>query len=223
MITKKSKKSNLENKKAIFFEIGMVLALSIALIAFEWSTTESPANAPIAGWDEIYEEDYNEVIRLEVEKIIMPPQPTYEIVIVDDEVEIEEPDFDFDIDIDPDAIVIPPLTDEPPVDDDVPVYFAEEMPRYRNGERINFKRHMQQIVNYPEEAIHLDLEGTVHVQFVVDKHGNIKDIKIIRGIDPLLDNEVIAAIHQSEKWEPGRQNGHAVNVAMSIPIVFRLQ
>lgn len=224
MITKKSKKSNLENKKAIFFEIGMVLALSAALVAFEWSTTESSTFKPLSAWDNSFD-DVTEVdiTRPEMKRIIEPPLPVYEIAIVDNNTEIPEPDLNFDIEIDPDkGYYIPPIDDEPPVDDD-PVFFPQEWPTYRNGDRANFRNHMQLIVKYPQEAINLGLEGTVFVNFVVNKEGDVTNISIARGIDPLLDNEVIAAIQQSEKWKPGRQNGLPVSVSMTMPIIFKLQ
>jgi protein TonB len=224
MVTKKSKKSNLENKKTIFFEIGMVMALSIALVAFEWSTTESPGSTLLTDWDDTIEEELEiDITRPEIEQKIKPPPPMPLIVIVDNTLDIPEPEFEIDIEIDPNGgYFIPPLEDEPPVTDD-PIFFPQEWPKYRNGERINFRNHMQQIVDYPQEAINLRLEGTVFVNFVVNKQGEVSNITIARGIDPLLDYEVIAAIQQSEKWKPGRQNGLPVSVAMTMPIVFRLQ
>lgn len=224
MKAKKSKKTNLENKKTLFFEIGMVLALSVALVAFEWSTTESFNSTLLTDFGDIIVYD-NDIIntRPEVKQKVRPPDPLPPIRIVENTIDIPDPDFDFDIEIDPEGVFyIPPLDDEPPVTDD-PVFFPQEWPTYRNGKPINFRNHMQLIVNYPQEAINLRLEGTVYVKFVVNKKGNVSDISIARGIDPLLDNEVIAAIQQSEKWKPGRQNGLPVSVAMTMPIVFKLQ
>ena len=224
MTTKKSKKSNLENKKAIFFEIGMVLALSTALVAFEWSTTESPDRILLTDWDETIEHELDmDITRPEIEKRVEPPLPVYEISIVDNNTEIPEPDLTFDIEIDPNGgYYIPPIDEEPPVTGD-PVFFPQQWPTYRNGDRANFRNHMQQIVEYPQEAINLGLEGTVFVNFVVNKEGYVSNISIARGIDPLLDNEVLAAIQQSEKWKPGRQNGLPVSVSMTMPIIFKLQ
>lgn len=224
MITKKSEKSDLENKKSIFFEIGMVLALAIALVAFEWSTPESPSKPLVSDWGDVIEEMLVDITLPEVEQKIKPPPPLPIIKIVDDDIKIPEPDFNFNVDIDINhSVFIPDTDDDPPVVDSLPLIIAEIMPVYREGGLINFRNHMQQIVHYPEKAIGLDLEGTVYVQFIVDYRGNVKNIDIIRGIDPLLDNEVIAAIQQSEKWKPGRQNGRAVNVAMSMPIKFELR
>ena len=58
---------------------------------------------------------------------------------------------------------------------------------------------------------------------VIDKEGNVNDIKVLRGVDPLLDNEAIRVIKSMPKWTPGKQKGKAVNVKYTIPVSFKLQ
>lgn len=69
----------------------------------------------------------------------------------------------------------------------------------------------------------MSIEGKVFAQFVIDKRGNLTGIKILRGVDPLLDNEVVEALKNSPQWKPGMQNGQPVKVAMSMPISFQLR
>ena len=97
------------------------------------------------------------------------------------------------------------------------------MPQYHNGGLENFHKFIQQIVNYPSAAVEHGLEGKVFVKFIVDKKGYVTNIEIQQGIHPLLDNAVIAALQKSDRWQPGKQGGFPVNVAMSMPVVFRLQ
>jgi protein TonB len=223
MNTKKSEKSNLENKKTLFFEIGLTLALSTALIAFEWATPDPADKTQTYMGYNLFEEELEiQITRPEVERVTKPPALP-EINIVEDDYEVPDVDINLDVDAGENTrIFIPELPDEAPVEDPV-VYFADKMPRYRGGDLTLFRDHMQMIVNYPAMAVDLGLQGTVFAQFVVDKNGNVTDIKITRGIDPLLDNEVIAAIKKSERWEAGEQTGRKVKVGMSIPIIFRLQ
>jgi periplasmic protein TonB len=60
------------------------------------------------------------------------------------------------------------------------------------------------------------------VQFVIDEQGNITDVKIVRGVNELLDNEALRVIKAAPKWMPGKQNGQAVKTNMVVPIDFKL-
>jgi len=225
MVAKKTDKSNLENKRFLFFEIGMVLALTAALVAIEWRNAK-PQTAYIAynGDEFIPEELKIEITRPEVKKEILPPDlPEIKIVINEDE--IDDDPFDFDVEADEDDIIefIPfePKEEKPEPDDYV--FIAEKMPRYHNGGLENFHKHIQEIVEYPAAAVEIGLSGKVFVKFIVDKKGYITGIEIQQGIHPLLDNAVIAAIKKSDRWQPGMQGGFPVNVAMAMPVIFRLQ
>jgi len=223
MISKKTNKADLEKKRSLFFEIGLVIALAIALIAFECTPVEKPADNFLSYLDDpINEELEIDITRVEKKKEMKKPK-AIEIKIIKNEVDLPGDDIDLDMDVDIDDCIfdIPELPDEPGVEDTF--FIVEYMPEYRNGGLQNFHKHIQEIVKYPREAIDLGLEGTVYLTFVVDKRGFISNIKIIRGIDPLLDNEVIAAIEKSEQWKPGIQAGRKVNVSMSMPVTFRLQ
>ncbi|MGD2035011.1 MAG: energy transducer TonB [Bacteroidales bacterium] len=224
MVSKKTRKANLEKRKPLFFEIGLTIAIALAIAAFELSPSEKPPVIDLSYLDEFIPEELEiDITRVEKKKQLEKPK-AIQFEIVENTVDIPEPDFDLDMDIDPWDLVyyLPDLPDEPPEDDDIFVA-AEEMPQYRNGDLMYFHNFIQSIVKYPPAAIELGLEGTVYVTFVVNKKGKITGIKILRGIDPLLDNEVIAAIERSERWKPGKQSGRPVNVAMSMPVTFKIQ
>ena len=224
MISKKTNKADLEKKKPIFFEIGLTIALALALIAFEFSPKETAANNYLGNMDDSFIDDIEMIIteREKIEELIKPKAIQFEIV--ENTAVIDEPDFDLDPEIDPDEgyIWLPDTPEEDPVEEDT-FFVVEEMPEYRNGGLGNFHKHIQESVEYPQTAMEMGLEGTVIISFVVDKKGNVTSIKILRSIDPLLDNEVIAAIEKSDKWKPGRQTGRPVNVSMVIPVAFELQ
>jgi protein TonB len=226
MVAKKSEQTNLENKRFLFFEIGMVLALSAALVAIEWKSAKPQTIYMAYNGDEFFPEDMTaEITRPELKKEIKPPELP-EIHIIKDEAKIEDDPFlDFNVDANEGDIIefIPFEPKEEKPDSFVFVYFAEKMPRYHNGGLDNFRKHIQEIVEYPPTAVEMGLSGKVFVKFVVDKKGYVTGIEIQRGIHPLLDNAVIAAIKKSDRWQPGMQGKFPVNVAMSMPVVFRLQ
>lgn len=224
MISKKSNTANLEKKRFLFFEIGLTIALALALLAFEFSPTEQPKNNYLSNTDDSWDENWDVKIT-RVEKKVEKKRPkAIQIEIIPNEVDIPGDDIDIDTDIDiGEGVPFDPWEpEEDPVTDDT-FFIAEKMPEYRNGGLNEFHQHIQEIVNYPQLAIEMQLQGTVTVYFVVNKNGEVTDIKIIRGVDPLLDDEVIAAIKKSEKWKPGRQTGRPVNVAMVMPVAFKLQ
>jgi len=78
-------------------------------------------------------------------------------------------------------------------------------------------------LNYPEEDLKNNIQGTVWIEFIVYKDGIIKNIKIVKGINENLDNEGIRIIKQMPKWKPGEQQGKKVNVRYTMPIKFRIQ
>jgi protein TonB len=225
MISKKSNKANLEKKRPLFFEIGLTIALALALVAFELSPKESTENNLLSLTGTDYIETIDAIITRPEKKENMEKPKAIKIEIVDNSLDIPEPDLNFDLDIDPDEGIDfdPWEPEDEPAEDNGIVFFAEKMPEYRNGGLENFHKYIQEKVKYPQTAIELGLQGTVFVSFVVDKHGEIINLTITRGVDPLLDNEVIAAIEQSDKWKPGMQTGRKVNVAMSMPVTFKLQ
>ena len=128
--------------------------------------------------------------------------------------------------------------DEQPVVNEMPktqedgneIYFiVERMPEFPGGD-IAMREYIKESTVYPEEAKAKGLVGKVFVQFVIDKEGNVVNIKIARGVDPLLDAEAIRVVKDMPKWKPGAQskkiNGEKVwvpqNVSLTVPVNFEL-
>ena len=61
------------------------------------------------------------------------------------------------------------------------------------------------------------------IQFVVERDGSITDVRVARGVDPYLDKEAVRVVKSMPKWIPGKQNGKAVRVKFTVPVMFRLQ
>jgi len=77
-------------------------------------------------------------------------------------------------------------------------------------------------VKYPREAIQSKIHGKVYVNFVVDELGDVTNIKVIKGVYKVLDDEAIRVIKLMPKWEPGRMEGKAVKVSYTVPINFNM-
>ncbi len=75
---------------------------------------------------------------------------------------------------------------------------------------------------YPSQAVKNGIQGRVMVSFVIDKSGEVRDVKVTRSVDPLLDDEAVRIVTASPKWRPGRVKGQKVNVELTIPIEFKL-
>ena len=127
--------------------------------------------------------------------------------------------------------IVNEMPKSPDDDDNQIFFFVEKMPEFPGATDIfavsNF---LSENIKYPEEAKAKSLSGTVFVQFVVNKEGDVVNIKIARGIDPLLDAEAIRVVKNMPKWKPGAQstriNGEKVwvpkNVFLTVPVKFTL-
>ena len=98
---------------------------------------------------------------------------------------------------------------------------VEQMPEFPGGMGECMKW-LGQNIKYPAEAIEKEIQGRVILQIIVEKDGTITNAVVAKGVHPLLDNEALRVINQSPKWEPGKQNGEAVRVKYTLPVLFKL-
>ena len=104
-----------------------------------------------------------------------------------------------------------------------PVFFiVEQMPDYPGGEQA-LRDFIASAVNYPEEAKEKGIEGRVYVSFTIADDGKVTDVKIARGVDPILDKEALRVVSSMPDWKPGMQRGVPVNVQFTVPIIFTLE
>lgn len=110
----------------------------------------------------------------------------------------------------------------PQVREDGVYMYVDQMPVYPKGQE-GIMKYLTETVKYPAVALAKGVSGNVLVQFVVKKNGKISDFKVMRGVDPLLDEEALRAVKEIPgKWIPGREKGKKVPVAYTIPVSFRL-
>lgn len=85
-----------------------------------------------------------------------------------------------------------------------------------------WQRYLNKTLRYPQDAIDNEIQGTVVIQFIVDKEGNVSDVEAISGPEELR-SEAVRVIKKSGKWTPAVQNGRQVKSYKKQPIVFRLE
>jgi len=106
--------------------------------------------------------------------------------------------------------------------DNEPRIFVEEMPEFPGGNSA-LLRFVSDALKYPDEAIINNIQGRVTIKFAVNINGSVDRIEVIRGIDPLLDNEALRIISTLPHFKPGKQNGVPVPVWFTIPVVFKIK
>jgi protein TonB len=85
-------------------------------------------------------------------------------------------------------------------------------------------RYLNKNLRYPDDAVNNEIQGTVVVQFIVDKEGNVSDVQPISGPENGgLRDEAVRVIKRSGKWTPAVQNGRQVKSYKKQPIVFKLE
>lgn len=229
METKKNKKYDLERRRPVFFGIGMIISLSLALVAFEWKSEIDPIIIPEEPEEEIWYVMIDPIVTKQDQP--KPPKPIKQEKQVIDQAtiikevteefseETDEPDFDLgqiDIEISDDAF----KKEEKPTD--APFLIVEEMPSFPGGERALLE-HIANNLKYPRGAQRMGIQGRVSVKFIIDEEGRITNIEIVRGIGAGCDEEAIRVLKTLPKFSPGKQRGQPVKVQMQLPINFKLQ
>ncbi len=124
----------------------------------------------------------------------------------------------------PEEIVIEEKPKNDVIEDDGPAFIiVEESATFQGGDINAFRIWVQQNIVYPTAAAEAGISGKVIVQFAVNTHGKVVDVKVLRGVHPELDKEAVRCILSSPPWIPAKQGGKAVKQQFSMPIVFTLQ
>ena len=77
-------------------------------------------------------------------------------------------------------------------------------------------------ISYPVKAKQDNVEGTVYTQFIIDSKGDVKDIKVVRGVSQELDQAAVDVLKALPQWKPAENNGKKVNTLFTIPIKYQL-
>lgn len=221
MELKKNPEADLEKRKGSFLLIGLLTAFALTLVAFEWTTFERQAEGLGQLQLDLLEEEVIPPSATPPPPPPPPPAPSTVLEIVDDEEEVVEEEV-VETEVQENTVVEAPVQREEEVEEEQIFTIVEEQPSFPGGVEEMYK-YLGKAVKYPEMAKDAGISGTVYVTFEVDKEGNIKDVKVLRGIGGGCDEEAIRVVKAMPKWKPGKQRGKAVRVQFNLPIKFTLR
>lgn len=226
MELKKNPKVDLQNKRSILLEIGLIVALAVVIGAFLYTPKEVRVEKIDMNYGPV-EEEITEITRQD-QKPPEPPKKT-EITVITDILNIVTNDTkittdigfaEFEEDIE---IVQQVAVQEEEIEEEQIFYKVETMPSFMGGDLNKFRNWVNSKVKYPQLAQENNISGRVLLMFVVEKDGSLTNIQVLQSPDSSLSEEAIRVLKTSPKWEPGKQRNQCVRVKYTLPIDFRIQ
>lgn len=228
MELKKNPKADLEKRRGLYLEIGLVVILAATLVAFEVKSYDSEEET--AFQREVVEEVEEQIIQTDIVEPPPPPPPevpevTTLINVVDDEQKIEN-EFVVNAEVTEETknveIVQVKVEQEEEVAEEPIFTVVESEPEFPGGMEALYK-YLAQNIKYPQLARENGITGKVYVTFVVEKDGSIANPRILRDIGGGCGAEAIRVVKAMPKWSPGKQRGKAVRVQFNLPVNFNLK
>ena len=217
MALKKNPKFDLKRKYQRYWEISLIISLTMLIVAFKFFPE---FKTEVIGIDAPQELIMTEDVEATKQETAPPPPPKPPIPIeaptddVLDDVEIESTELDMD------AVIAAPPPPPKKVEEDLePVFFVavEQMP-----EPIGGIAAIQKLIVYPEIAKRAGVQGRVYIKAYVDETGKVTKVELIRGIGAGCDEAAMKAVN-SVMFKPGKQRGKPVKVQVTVPVLFKLQ
>ena len=228
MERKKNPKADLESKKGIFVLIGLIISLSLSILAYESKSYDNlDAGFGDVTMDELFEDEID-ITRPEhppppKEEPPPPPEVPEEIEIKENEEELEN-----ELEVDDAETDQDDMMEMPEEEFEEAFISVEKMPmlgdcKNEDCTQSEIMRFIARNFKYPEIAKANGVEGRVILEFVVEKNGKIGRVKILKGLDKHVDKAAIEVVEKlndkkSPKFSPGRQIGKAVPVKYTVPI-----
>lgn len=227
-------------RRPALFQLGLVVALSTTLVAFEWRTFNK-------NYAQEHPLEVEQPMQIEPLTIIKPRKKVQENAVEKKKVNT----------LAPPKVVLEPIEVEPDkkqafdpnllannLQDTMPDeggegedpnklwVIVEEMPHYNSCYNIldpiaqqactdeQVLKHVGKHLKYPRSVLDKGIGGRVYLSYVVNKHGQVVDAKVEQGIHPDLDKEALRVVKSIPAMNPGKQRGRPVDVVFNIPIKF---
>lgn len=230
MEIKKTEKASMENKRFLFTEIGMVIALLIVWGAFSYTSREKKVATLEADQTVVEVEDMVPI----TEETPPPPEAAPKIPILSDQIDIVDDNIKVDdsmfqnIEDSNEGFEIMDYIESAPEEETIeeeaiPFQLVEEKPSFNGGDANEFSKWVNSRLVYPEIAKENGVQGRVTLQFTVNADGTVSNVKVLRGVDSSLDKEAVRVVSSSPKWKPGKQRDRAVKVTYTFTVIFQLR
>lgn len=210
----------------MFMQIGMIISLLIAWLAFEHKSYDKREIDPsLLNREVTIDEEMVEITKQDEQKPqpMEVPKQTTQLEIVQDDVEVEDIEINAEVEQNEvlEEYVAPEVVEEEVVEQEI-FKIVEEMPAFPGGEA-KLMEYVAKNVKYPQIARETGVQGRVYVNFVVEPDGSVSNVSVLRGIGGGCDEEAIRVVKNMPKWKPGKQRGKAVRVSYMLPVNFKLQ
>ena len=233
MEVKKSKKADLESKHTQRFMLSLAIVTVCFLAIMEYSTTEEVESNTGEDVELIHSDPELVPMSLPEEMsdfIAHTEESTSDVLeIVPDGTELDQPEqtnrqdksksggdvIEEETD-DKESDALKPLTT-----DSLTFRVVEELPQFPGG-AVAFMKWLTKNLSYPQAAADKKIEGKVVAEFIVNEDGSVSNLKLVKTINPLCDNEALRVLRMMPQWKAGVQNGKPCRTKVAIPIVFAL-
>lgn len=225
---KKHIDERIEKKRFLFFQVGLIIAITLVIIAFNIrgkATSNLPETEVLdtdTEWRPVVvvmeeerkdqEPEKEKPVSMEIFKIDPFNEKNHEKEIAD-KVVFDSSIVSLNI---PDEIIPEDTTIHSMID-----FLGGEGPSFPGGENA-MMRWIMKNTDYPDLELKHNIGGRVTVTFIVEKNGSISNAKVVKGVSPGLDREAIKAVEKMPGWQPALQNGNPVRVRVVIPVLFKV-
>lgn len=234
METKKSDKANLDLHRSTGFLLGLVFALAMLFVAFEYTSSPAAIDEDDSMLDDLTEEFALAPAAATQDMVSAAPAPaskaitanvkeapkgedasrlapiTSKLVIGDGEGVAKDANV---------AEALPQVTATP--EDTTVLRTVEQLPEFPGG-IVMFMKWLTRNLRYPQQAQQQKIQGKVVVSFIVNKDGSIASPTIVKSASPLLDREALRVIRMMPRWKPGLEDGKPCRTMFAIPVNFVL-
>lgn len=229
MEAKKSPKADLENRRGLYLEIGLVVILAAALLAFNIPSYDDEAKEFSKRTVETEVEE--QVIQTQEQEETPPPEPeepeqvTTELKVVEDDAEITNEvgiiDAGDNANKAQEEFVPIEVEEEEEADEEDIFISVEEDPEFPGGLEA-LAKYLAENIKYPQLAKENNITGRVYVTFVVEKNGTVGNVRVLQDIGGGCGAEAVRVVKSMPKWKPGKQSGRAVRTQFNLPVGFYL-